>query len=608
VEIRPAAIPAPSDSRLANDTARAILRGFEEHQRRFRDITLRTRPRFEARDTAGMRRDAIERLDLYKVVTDGVVDEVRALLGERAGRDLLWAGAKAVYSGLITGRDDWDLAETFFNSITRRIFATVGVNRAIEFVDTDFDTPPTRSGRPIVRGYAAPVSTVALLEAVLNDCDLAARWEDPARDVRLAAADLDARLRGLGWNGTVDRAEIVEPIFYRGDGAYLVGRVFAGTHVFPLVLALLHGPGGIAVDALLLREGDVSILFSFAHSYFHVDCERPYDLVQFLRRLLPKKRVTELYTSIGAAKHGKTERYRELLHHLDQSDDLFEIARGDRGMVMIVFTMPSYEDVFKVIRDEFDEPKRTTGPEIMAKYRLVFRHDRAGRLIDAQEFEHLRFDRRRFAPDLLEELTRRAARRVTVDGDSVVIRHLYIERRLTPLNLFLKSAGPEAGRAAVVDYGKAIKDLASANIFPGDILLKNFGVSRHGRVIFYDYDELCLLTDCAFRDLPAARTDDEEYAAEPQYVVGENDIFPAEFHSFLGLAGDLREAFTRAHTDLFEAASWRAIQERVRAGDLIRIAPYHESRRLRRPRAGEEGTAVAGSDASAGTSTPDRTP
>jgi isocitrate dehydrogenase kinase/phosphatase len=197
---------------------------------------------------------------------------------------------------------------------------------------------------------------------------------------------------------------------------------------------------------------------------------------------------------------------------------------------------------------------------------------------------------------------------VTVDGDSVVIRHLYIERRLTPLNLFLKSAGPEAGRAAVVDYGKAIKDLASANIFPGDILLKNFGVSRHGRVIFYDYDELCLLTDCAFRDLPAARTDDEEYAAEPQYVVGENDIFPAEFHSFLGLAGDLREAFTRAHTDLFEAASWRAIQERVRAGDLIRIAPYHESRRLRRPRAGEEGTAVAGSDASAGTSTPDRTP
>jgi isocitrate dehydrogenase kinase/phosphatase len=587
VEARTGKAAEPSDSRLGNETAHAILRGFEEHQRRFRDITRRARARFEARDTASMRLDAAERLDQYKTVADGVVEKVRTLLGERAGRDLVWAGAKAVYSGLITDRDDWDLAETFFNSITRRIFATVGVNRAIEFVDTDFHTPPIRSGRPIVRSYAAPVSSVALIEAILNNCDLAARWEDPARDASLAAADLDARLHGLGWNGTVDSAEIVESIFYRGDGAYLVGRVFAGTHVFPLVLALLHGPDGIAVDALLLREGDVSILFSFAHSYFHVDCDRPYDLVQFLRRLLPKKRIAELYTSIGAAKHGKTERYRELLRHLDQSDDLFEIARGDRGMVMIVFTMPSYEDVFKVIRDEFDEPKRTTGPEVMAKYRLVFRHDRAGRLIDAQEFEHLRFDRSRFAPDLLEELTRRASRRVTVDGDSVIVRHLYIERRLTPLNLFLKSATGEAGRAAVVEYGRAIKDLASANIFPGDILLKNFGVSRHGRVIFYDYDELCLLTDCVFRDLPAARNEDEEYASEPQYFVGENDIFPAEFRSFLGLTGDLRETFTRAHADLFEAAAWRAIQQRVRAGDLIRIAPYQDSRRLRRPRAGD---------------------
>jgi len=586
-EPRAGTAPWPSDSRLANDTARVILAGFEAHQRRFRDITRRARARFEDRDTAGMRRDAIERLDTYKAAVDGVVEGVRALLGVRAALDLVWAGAKAVYSGLITGRDDWDLAETFFNSITRRIFTTVGVNRAIEFVDTDFDSPPTRSRRPIVRSYAAPATTSSLIEAILNDCEIGARWEDTARDVRLAAADLDARLRGFGWNGTVDRAEIVEPVFYRGDGAYLIGRAFAGTHVFPLVLALLHGPVGVSVDALLLREGDVSILFSFAHSYFHVDCDRPYDLVQFLRRLLPKKRVTELYTSIGAAKHGKTERYRELLRHLDESDDLFEIARGDRGMVMIVFTMPSYEDVFKVIRDEFDEPKRTSGAEVMAKYRLVFRHDRAGRLIDAQEFEHLRFDRRRFAPDLLDELGRRASRRVTIEGDSVVIRHLYIERRLTPLNLFLKSASDEAARAAVVDYGKAIKDLASANIFPGDILLKNFGVSRHGRVIFYDYDELCLLTDCNFRDLPAARSDDEEYAAEPQYVVGENDIFPAEFRTFLGLPGDLREVFTGAHGDLFEASAWCAVQERVRAGDLIRIAPYLERRRLHRPRSGE---------------------
>jgi isocitrate dehydrogenase kinase/phosphatase len=586
LEARTLSGPGPSDSRLANDAARAILAAFEDHQRRFREITRRARHRFEQRDAAGMRQDATERLDLYRAVLEGAVTGIRALLGERAERGLLWAGAKAVYSGLITGHDDWDLAETFFNSVTRRIFTTMGVNREIEFVDTDFDTPPSRSRRTIVRGYTAPVSTRALFESLLNDCDIEAPWEDAARDAGLAAADLDARLAGLGWSGTLDRAEIAEPVFYRGDGAYLVGRAFAGTHVFPLVLSLLHGPRGVVVDALLLREGDVSILFSFAHSYFHADCDRPYDLVQFLRRLLPKKRVTELYTSIGSPKHGKTERYRELLRHVDQTDDLFEHAKGDRGMVMIVFTMPSYEDVFKVIRDDFDEPKRTTPAEVMERYRLVFRHDRAGRLIDAQEFEHLRFDRRRFDPALLDELVTRASRRVTVDGDSVIIRHLYIERRVTPLNLFLRAASPEAARAAVIDYGNAIKDLASANIFPGDILLKNFGVSRHGRVIFYDYDELCLLTDCSFRDLPLARNDDEEYAAEPQYVVGENDIFPEEFRSFLGLTGELREAFTSRHEDMFEPSAWRAIQDRVRGGELIRIAPYRESRRLARQRPG----------------------
>lgn len=584
MEVRPG--PAPSDSRLANDTARAILRGFEDHQARFGAITRRARARFETRDVAGMRRDAIERLDLYKVVVDALVEEVRGLLGEKTGRDLVWAGAKAVYSGLITGRDDWDLAETFFNSITRRIFHTVGVDPAIEFVDTDFDTPPTRSQRPVARSYGSPVSSAALFAAILEDRAFEVPWEDAARDAALLARDLDARLEGLGWAGSVDRAEIAAPVFYRGDGAYLVGRVFAGTHVFPMALALLNGPRGVLVDALLLREGDVSILFSFAHSYFHVDTDRPYDLVQFLHRLLPRKRPAELYTSIGAPKHGKTERYRELLRHIDQSDDAFEVARGDRGMVMIVFTLPSHEDVFKVIRDQFDEPKRATGDEVMGKYRLVFRHDRAGRLIDAQEFEHLRFDRRRFAPDLLDELRTKASHRVTVDGDSVVIRHLYIERRLTPLNLFVRSAPPEAARAAVLDYGRAIKDLASANIFPGDILLKNFGVSRHGRVIFYDYDELCLLTDCVFRDLPPARDDEEVYAAEPRYVVGENDIFPEEFQAFLGLPPPLKAAFHENHGDLFAAATWRAVQERVLAGDLIRIAPYQESRRLQRPRAG----------------------
>src|SRR6185503_2509662 len=112
---------------------------------------------------------------------------------------------------------------------------------------------------------------------------------------------------------------------------------------------------------------------------------------------------------------------------------------------------------------------------------------------------------------------------------------LYTERRMTPLNLYLREVDSRHAQDAIVDYGEAIKDLARTNIFPGDMLLKNFGVTRHRRVIFYDYDELCLLTTCHFRDLPAARDDLEETGAEPWYYVGPHDIFPEEFLTFLGL-------------------------------------------------------------------------
>ena len=86
----------------------------------------------------------------------------------------------------------------------------------------------------------------------------------------------------------------------------------------------------------------------------------------------------------------------------------------------------------------------------------------------------------------------------------LVIQHVYIERRMIPLNIYLQEAGPEQMAHAVVEYGNAIKDLVSANIFPGDMLWKNFGVTRHGKVVFYDYDEIEYITDCNFRRVPAA--------------------------------------------------------------------------------------------------------
>jgi isocitrate dehydrogenase kinase/phosphatase len=304
-------------------------------------------------------------------------------------------------------------------------------------------------------------------------------------------------------------------------------------------------------------------------------------MVEFLRSLMPRKPVDEVYTSLGYHKHGKTELVRALLRHMDTHDARFELAEGDKGLVMAVFALPSLNVVFKIIKDRFGPPKQTTRELVMGKYHLVFVRDRVGRLADAQEFEGLAFAKDRFAPELLQELTADCGSTVKVEGDQVVIRHLYTERRVTPLNLYLKQVDEARAVEAVLDYGQAIKDLAAANIFTGDMLLKNFGVTRHGRVIFYDYDELCLLTECNFREIPKARHDDDEYSAEPWFSVGEHDIFPEEFRAFLTLPGRPGQAFQSAHGDLLTVDYWRRMQGLAQQGEVVDIFPYKPGRRLR---------------------------
>lgn len=569
-----------TDSRLANLQAKAIYTACTAFQSQFKAITRRAPVRFAERDWHAMQADAVERLDLYRQVVEQAVAEICQALGDRLHEAFVWASIKAVYSSLIAESDDWEIAETFFNSITRRIFTTVGVNPQVEFVDTDFETPPTQSRRPVYRTYERSQGTAALIAAILSDYPLGAAYQSLPRDAQLVAARVDARLAALGAAGGPLRAEMAAAVFYRGKGAYLVGRIRAGGQSIPMALALLNTPDGVVVDAVLLREREVSILFSFTRSYFHIDVQRPYDMVRFLRSIMPRKRIAELYTAIGYHKHGKTELYRDVLAHLAASDDQFEIARGQRGMVMAVFTLPSYDVVFKAIKDRFDAPKDTTRQAVVDQYQLVFKHDRAGRLVDAQEFEYLQFDRRRFSDALLDELQRVAAQAVVVEAQRVIVKHAYVERRVTPLDVFVREADADAARAAVVDYGHALKDLAATDIFPGDILLKNFGVTRQGRVVFYDYDELCRLLACNFRTLPPPKNDDEELSGEPWFFVGEHDIFPEELRRFLGLHGALRDTFMRQHADLFEARFWQQIQGRLRAGEVLDIFPYPQSARL----------------------------
>jgi isocitrate dehydrogenase kinase/phosphatase len=569
-------------SELARAGAAAIRNGFEGYQAERSRITRRARARFESRDWPAAQRDARTRLDLRDKVVHETIGTVRAELGGAVHDRGVWARMKELYEAEVGGRPDLEIGQSFFNSVTRRVFATVGVDPNIEFLAGD--APPPREGpEPLHRTFPRQVTTQALLRTILQAYAFSVPFADLEGDVRLAATELDAFLRTLDDRQPIDRVEMARAVFFRGKGAYLVGRIVRGAHLTPLVLALVHEDRGVVLDAILFTPEDASIVFSFTRSYFHVDVERPREMVAFLRTLLPQKRVSELYISLGWNKHGKTEMYREVVRHLGETDDVFVPARGDKGLVMSVFTLPSLDLVFKVIKDVFGPPKQITRRDVLDKYRHVFRHDRAGRLVDAQEYEHLAFPRARFSEEVLAELRELCPESVQVVGDQVSVRHLYAERRVTPLNLFIREADEWTAREAVHDFGQALRDLAATNTFPGDMLLKNFGVTRHGRVIFYDYDELTTVTDCAFRDMPSGGDDDDLYGGDdgPSFYVGPDDIFPEEFLPFLGFPGRLREVFLQAHGELLTGRWWRDIQERIRAGEIVDIYPYREHQRLR---------------------------
>ena len=561
----------------ARDGAATIEEAFEAYREGFRRFTVRARSHFESADWRAAQRDSAERLDLYGACLGDALESLRTRLGERFHDRALWRAANEAYALNLPGRPDVELAETFFNSVTRRVFATAGVDPSVEFVHPAATEPlPARFDR-VTRVCPRRQDTAGLVARLLDHHRFACGYLDLGRDATRIAADLDGFDRS-----PVLHLETARPLFFRGKGAYVVGRAHrASGRTHPLVIALANSRGRVEADAVLLTEDEASIVFSFTRSYFFVDAERPRELVAFLHALMPRKPVSELYDAIGHNKHGKTELYRAFLGHIGSSDDRFGVAAGQKGMVMLVFTLPSYDLVFKVIRDRFPPPKTATRRQVMGKYELVFRHDRAGRLVDAREFEHLKFDRSRFSEELLDELASEAAGSVEIRAEEVVLHHLYTERRLRPLDLFLREAPTAEARTAILDYGESIRDLARSNIFPGDMLLKNFGVTRHGRIIFYDYDELTVLTDCRFREVPRARYDDEEMSGEPWFFVGENDVFPEEFLPFLGLEGETREAFLAQHSDLLGVGFWTAMQEEHRAGRVPDVFPYPREKRFR---------------------------
>ena len=597
--------PQRLDSPLAYNIAKAMMNGFNRHYQLFRTESARAKHRFETADWHGQQRAQRERIEFYDLrVREASMRLEREFKAGEQSMDL-WHEVKLHYIGLLVNHHQPELAETFFNSVTTKILHRSYFQNDFIFVrpavSTEYIENEEPTALPTYRSYYPTQGTMAeVVQKLVQDFALHIEFEDLPRDVGYVVKVLgellgDAKLRANF------QIQVLSGLFFRNKGAYVVGKLINGFKEVPFALPLLHNKSGkLVIDAALFGEDDLLILFSFARAYFMVDMGIPSAYVVFLRSMMPRMPRAEIYNALGLAKQGKTLFYRDFLHHLRHSTDKFRIAPGIKGMVMLVFDLPSFPYVFKVIKDYYPPQKDTTREIIKSKYLLVKQHDRVGRMADTQEYSEVAFPRARFDDELIAEIEKFAPSQLEIsdrDGDGhteVIIKHVYIERRMIPLNIYLQEAfdigvQEPAGQAqierAVVEYGNAIKDLVAANIFPGDMLWKNFGITRHGKVVFYDYDEIEYITDCKFRKVPTPRNEEEEMSGEVWYSVGPKDVFPETFAPFLLGNDAVREVFMRHHADLLQADFWQGHKERIQAGHVHDVFPYERDKRFLRQHA-----------------------
>jgi isocitrate dehydrogenase kinase/phosphatase len=584
-----------TDSR-AFHIAQALIEGFDRHYRLFSQTNLEAKRRFEQADWHGQQRAQRDRIEFYDKRVDEAAERLQREFEASSLPMDVWQQVKLHYIGLLVDHKQPELAETFFNSVTTKILHRSYFHNEFIFVRPAVSTEYIESGDggalPTYRAYypQMPAWRQTWLQ-IVRDFGLELPFEDLERDVDDLVAELAERLGEFRPRANF-QVQVLSSLFFRNKGAYVVGRIINGFQETPFALPILHGEhGGLVIDAVLHSEDDLLMLFSYARAYFMVHMEVPSAYVQFLRSLMPRKPRAELYSALGLQKQGKNSFYRDFLYHLRHSTDKFRIAPGIKGMVMLVFDLPSFPFVFKVIKDYYPPQKDTTREQIKGKYYLVKTHDRVGRMADTLEYSNVAFPRERFEDELIDELKKFCPSLLEIsdrDGDGhveVILSHVYIERRMIPLNIYLQEADRGQLERAVIEYGNAIKDLVAANIFPGDMLWKNFGVTRNGKVVFYDYDEIEYITDCNFRRVPAPRNEEDEMSGEIWYAVGPRDVFPETFGPFLLGHPGVRDVFMAHHGDLLDAAFWQGHKERILAGHVHDVFPYEPARRFAARRA-----------------------
>lgn len=570
-----------SNNRLTNKIIREIIEGYESYIKAFNEYSQLAPKNFRERRWNELQQNHKKRLRLYKDHLKVIVLSCKTLLGEQINDKYLWKEIKQQYSNSIADRMDEELAESFFNSIIRKTYPDLSIDEDIMFVNPGRKRKLIDPDESMFYNYPGTWDLHRIVEKMLDDFDFGVPYFQKEKDIEFLVSGVREIILTRYSASTETTIQVLKNAFYRNKAAYLIGRMYIGEKWMPFLIPFVHNEKGVFADTLIFNPNIMSGIFSYTRSYFMAEISIPSQIISFLTSVITHKKVHELYNAIGFNKHGKTEFYRDFINHLANSTDQFIPAPGIKGMVMTVFTLPSYNIVFKLIKDHFDPPKNMTRQEVRQKYKLVSLHDRVGRMADTHEFENFQLPLSRIHPDLLRELQNTVNSLLEIKGETLVIRHLYTERRMEPLNLYLETCSLEDAKHAVEEYGNSILQLAKADIFPGDMMTKNFGVTRQKRVVFYDYDEIEFLTAMNFRYKPKPETFEQIYASEPWYEVAPNDVFPEDFKRFMIGRRDVKDYFLDFHKAMFDPEHWTSIQKKLKEGELMHAFPYPESMRFR---------------------------
>ena len=586
-----------SSQKISLSIAKKILLGFEHHYQNIKSASIEAKRCFEEKEWEKIENDSKLRLNFYDEQVDvfckNLSSELKkqTLYGAKAEfnetqkmdkfNSDFWKNTKHVYIELITSHKQPELAETFYNSVFCRIFSRSFYNNQYIFTKPCVSLNYIDMDEPVIDSYFVDDGQLKeTLTSVLNNYNFSCKFGNLDQDIERLQEQLIKQMPRL--QSEVFELQFISTPFIRGKCAYIVGKIVTQLHPdVPVLIALLNDENkGLYVDSLLTDIGSISIIFSFSRSYFFITTDYPSAIVEYLKELLPGKTRAVLYSAIGLHKQGKTLLYRHFLKYSKITSEKLIIAPGIKGMVMSVFTFPMYPYVFKVINDQFAPPKMGTKEMVKDRYYFVKNHVRIGRLADTWEFSNVAFPLKDIDDALLKELEKKTSSNIEIENDLLIIKHMYIENKMTPLNMYLETANIKQQNHIINDYGKAIDELINSNIFPGDMLTKNFGVTRQNRVVFYDYDEITLMSTPIFKKIPEAKTYEQEMASEPWYYVGQNDVFPEEFKYFMLPNPYMKEVFNKKYKKLLDADYWVSIQEKIKQNGVMDYYPYGSEKRM----------------------------